>query len=329
MNKGKQQLGTANTQYSYQSKKVTFTKTGGNEIVDNNFDDLDVQEYQEGDNLKGQIEYEVEENNDLGDDLNIPEGEVVTTHYTKKTVTTGYPGNERIVTQQRTIKGSASGSAITGNRKVQQVITRGANNPKIVTNVTSSGKKQNTKDFSGITKTAKTTINKSFQTPKSSDIREYKLQEKKVDRGGNYNNIQVTHVIYSKKPATFHIIEKLHEDGLNRKPLDLNKLRQAGKLSVGKSSYSCSCLNQKPLKRPGICRSTAYVHCGGQGTKSIELSGAGGRINIRTQRPATSATPKAKKITQTSGIIQRKPAGGAYTKMVKNIKTGIKKFGKK
>lgn len=325
-----------NTQYSYQSKKVTYTKTAGNEVEDNNFDDLDVQEYQEGDNLGGQVvEYQVEQDDNLGDDLNVPEGEVVTSHYTKKVVKTGHNGNERIITQQRTIKSSASGSAITGNRKVQQVITRGANNPRVITNTNtnSSGRKQGNKDFSGITKTAKTTFNRSFQAlPRQNlDNSECKLQERKVQRGGNYNNIQVTHVIYTKKPTNFHIIEKLHEDGLNRKPLDLNKLRQAGKLSVGKSSYSCSCLNQKPIKKPGLVKSTAYVHCGGQGTKPIELSNTSVRTKVRTQRPvtATSATPKAKKTFQSTGIAQKKPAGGAYFKMVKNIKTGINKYGKK
>lgn len=364
--------GGGQTTYKYQSRSVTTTsggqpaqikttkyvKTSGGADYDDDLQD-DVQEYQEEGNVEA--EYGIEQNDDdLGDDLNQPEdGEVVT--YQRRVVTTtsgtggGSSSTQRVVTQNRSLKGSSSGSALIGNRRVETVTSssRGTNpNKGVLKSGGSSGSNILQKNYN------------TTRAARNRDDRDYKFQRKKLDRGGNFNNIQVTHIIYSKKPAEFHITQNLHQDGLKSKPLDLDRLRKEGKLrgpSSGKSSFSCSCTNQRPLKREKICRSTAFIHCGGEGTKPIDLSNSSSNIvttNLKTVKPSSGGSSSAtKRITTTttttttsrpagsaqgkttttttskvSGTFQGKQKGGfsgAYSKMVKNVGKGVKNYGKK
>lgn len=379
--------------YSYQSRSMTgssgttttqkYSSTKYTKTEEVEGGEGDIQEYQEAGYIEGgegeevyggEDGMEVHEYEVMGNEGASPDEEgMVTTHYQKKVVTSSGRGvNERVVTQ-RTVKTSASGSALTGNRKVEQVnVTKGGTNnlrakagpgttsttERRVNTTTNSARGQNntnskrnnpvnTSTNSSSRSRVNTSGNKLKSRPNELDDAELKFQRKRLDRGGNYNNIQVTHIIYSRKPPEFHLIENLHEDGLSRKPLDLEKLRNAGKLrgpSAGKSSFSCSCINQKPIKREKICRSVAFVHCGGEGTKPIEMSNSS-TINLRSQKPGqTSTSTNKNKTTTTTGsrtttttttTTTRKVTGStnsgsnAYSKMVKNVKTGVKQYSKK
>ena len=72
-----------------------------------------------------------------------------------------------------------------------------------------------------------------------------KLRRKTVDRGGKYNNIQSTYVIYSKRDIKFHIIEP--STASFDKPLIYDKNRKNKKETKGnvKVTYRSSCDNFK------------------------------------------------------------------------------------
>ena len=54
------------------------------------------------------------------------------------------------------------------------------------------------------------------------------IKRRTIIRGDKYNNIQIAYIISVSKPNTdndFHIIEKLSTSELNKKPLDLTKIK--------------------------------------------------------------------------------------------------------
>lgn len=129
-----------------------------------------------------------------------------------------------------------------------------------------------------------TTMNKSRPQLKSSPS-DPKLLKKAVKRGGDYDNILITHVIYTTDPNTeFHIIDPLDTEFADRAPIDLQKLRANKKLrdpKFGKSSFSSSCENWNPKpKETGINRSMVYEHIGGQHThRDLSNSSSGTKGN--------------------------------------------------
>ena len=86
------------------------------------------------------------------------------------------------------------------------------------------------------------------------DMKEYNLRKKSIDRGGNYNNIQVTHIIYSTRMLNFHIIDPLMEYTEEMRKKNMKKVDpryKNGKDGKVKVSYNCSCDNifLKPNKK--------------------------------------------------------------------------------
>lgn len=78
--------------------------------------------------------------------------------------------------------------------------------------------------------------------------KKYNLRRKSIDRGGDYKNVQVTHIIYSSIDINFHIIDPLvtSTDEARRKYMikidDKNRNGRNGKVKV---TYNCSCDNIK------------------------------------------------------------------------------------
>ena len=87
------------------------------------------------------------------------------------------------------------------------------------------------------------------------------IKRRTIIRGDKYNNIQITHIISVSKQNTdnnFHIIEKLSTSELNKKPLDLTKIKLYIKKDPNaKSYYNTSCRNV-PLKSAEKILKTTY-----------------------------------------------------------------------
>ena len=103
---------------------------------------------------------------------------------------------------------------------------------------------------------------------------EYK--RKTIYRGGEYNNIQITHIISTIKPNidkyNFHIFETLSRVELDKKPLDLTKIKaQIRPDHNAKSSYKSSCDGRviTPIIRNRVPKTTIYQHAAGIGMTDL------------------------------------------------------------
>ena len=69
------------------------------------------------------------------------------------------------------------------------------------------------------------------------------LKRRTLNRGDSYDNIQITHIIYTKLPTEFHIFEVLSNDSLKTAPMNLEENREKIKNNPAsvKVSYSSSC----------------------------------------------------------------------------------------
>ena len=130
--------------------------------------------------------------------------------------------------------------------------------------------KYNKKDTSG-TGGGRRNIHKEEKKEENKSATTIKLRRKTVERGGDYNNVQVRHIIYSKKNIDFHIVDPLvvDYDGLRPKiNVNVNKdsINNKRKDSTGnvKSSWKSSCdnINVTPkTKKPSGGKTTVYYHC--------------------------------------------------------------------
>lgn len=76
--------------------------------------------------------------------------------------------------------------------------------------------------------------------------KKYNLRRKSINRGGDYKNIQVTHIIYSTRTINFHIIDPLmsYTDEMRRKYMNkIDNKNRNGRNGRVKVSYNCSCDN--------------------------------------------------------------------------------------
>ena len=124
----------------------------------------------------------------------------------------------------------------------------------------------------------------------------YKLRTRSVDRGGKYNNIQVTHIIYSKKNIDFHILEPTEITNLKPKYISnlgstyLSQQDSTGKIKVSWKSSVDGKKFPTNIKKPNIGKTTIYYHC-------LELeqkkdSKKGNKKGIYQSRSATNITLK-------------------------------------
>ena len=108
--------------------------------------------------------------------------------------------------------------------------------------------------------------------PKSPDPSDLKI--KTINRGENFDNIQVTHVILTKHPAEFHIFDNLSNIELSSPMMNLEENRKKLEESQinGKISITCSCDNFdiKPIEKNLKGKITIFQHCGGVGMTDLE-----------------------------------------------------------
>ena len=67
------------------------------------------------------------------------------------------------------------------------------------------------------------------------------IQKKTINRGKPVENIQITHIIVSSKPAEFHITERLNVDNLNSPPIEIPVTERKRLRRTGKVTHSSSC----------------------------------------------------------------------------------------
>ena len=92
------------------------------------------------------------------------------------------------------------------------------------------------------------------------------IRRKTITRGNEVKNVQITHIICSKKPADFHISEKLDLHNIKSNPIQINKIDKEKLKKGGKSSYSSSCQdNIKPIVQNLKGKTTVYQHARGIG----------------------------------------------------------------
>ena len=116
--------------------------------------------------------------------------------------------------------------------------------------------------------------------PQKLDVKErlshsVEIKRKTIIRGDKYNNIQITHIISASKPNldkyNFHIFEKLSTTELNKKPLDLTKIKLYIKKDPNaKSFYNTSCRNVPIKSAEKILRTVHYQHAAGRGMTNLK-----------------------------------------------------------
>ena len=91
------------------------------------------------------------------------------------------------------------------------------------------------------------------------------LRRKSIDRGGDYKNVQVTHIIYSiNDELNFHIIDPLMistDEGRQKLKKKIDKNNRNGRNDGVKVSYNCSCDKVKiaPSNKKNLIGKTQVV----------------------------------------------------------------------
>ena len=87
---------------------------------------------------------------------------------------------------------------------------------------------------------------------KKEEEKNNRLRRKSIDRGGDYNNIQVTHIIYSSRDIDFHITDPLvisNEETRKKYRGSVDKNNRNGKNGSVKVTCTSSCDNIKIIPK--------------------------------------------------------------------------------
>ena len=105
------------------------------------------------------------------------------------------------------------------------------------------------------------THNRQFRSPEQNEIK-----RKTIDRGNQVKNVQITHIINSKKPQDFHITENLNTESLQTDPIEISKADRAKLKRSGKSTWTTSVQdNVKPIVANLKGKTTVFQHARGIG----------------------------------------------------------------
>ena len=93
------------------------------------------------------------------------------------------------------------------------------------------------------------------------------LKKKTINRGKPVENVQITHIILSSRPADFHIKEDLDLENLNTEPIQISKADRMKLQKSGKVTTTCSCdgVDTQPKKVNLKGETTIYQHARGIG----------------------------------------------------------------
>ena len=91
------------------------------------------------------------------------------------------------------------------------------------------------------------------------------VKRKTINRGEDIKNVQITHIICSTKPSNFHITEKLETDNIKSNPIQISTTDREKLSKGGKTSFTSSCHNVKPIIQNLKGKTTIYQHARGIG----------------------------------------------------------------
>ncbi len=94
--------------------------------------------------------------------------------------------------------------------------------------------------------------------------KKYNLRRKSIDRGGDYKNVLVTHIIYSSININFHIIDPLvksTEETRKKYMIKIDDKNRNGRNGKVKVSYNCSCdkIKMRPQNKNNLTGKTRVV----------------------------------------------------------------------
>ena len=108
--------------------------------------------------------------------------------------------------------------------------------------------------------------NSSSQRAHSPDVNS--IKRKTINRGDEIKNVQITHIICTNKnkKADFHITEKLSTQNIKSTPLNISTNDREKLKKGGKSTYTSSCTEYKPILSQNLKgKTTVYQHARGIG----------------------------------------------------------------
>ena len=129
------------------------------------------------------------------------------------------------------------------NDKSKAKPAQGKENKKIIVEEKNNNKTDNNKRKRVIS------VDNKYERKNEEDrknTKKYNLRRKSIDRGGDFKNIQVTHIIYSTKDINFHIIDPLMSYTEEMRKKYMNKVDakyRNGRNGKVKVSYNSSCDN--------------------------------------------------------------------------------------
>ena len=91
------------------------------------------------------------------------------------------------------------------------------------------------------------------------------IKRKTINRGVEIKNVQITHIICSSKPSSFHITEKLSTFNLRQQKAGIPKTNKEKMINPGRSSFSSSCKDNVNKIQNLKGKTTIYQHARGIG----------------------------------------------------------------
>lgn len=126
-------------------------------------------------------------------------------------------------------------------------------------------------------------------------ISDAKFFRKAVNRGGDYDNILITHVVYTTDPNTeFHITDPLDTSFVDNELLDIKRLKTNKRFfdpNTARTTFTSSVENWQPKpKETGLNKSTVYEHVNGKTTTNRPLDSSVGKVRSTKAYNKTSTT---------------------------------------
>ena len=161
------------------------------------------------------------------------------------------------------------------NRNINTNITTNSNNQpmrnyqKPLNQSNQNSRFKNSLSYSGsLNQPRRPDVSSSHYKPRFNSPNPGSEKRKTIYRGQPVQNVQITHIIYSKQPLEFHITEDLNKDNLNTRPIQISKEKRNNSSTKERVKVTCSCDNVK-IKNPkkadlsGVL--THYQHAQGIG----------------------------------------------------------------
>ena len=167
-----------------------------------------------------------------------------TTNYTRpaaQTTTTSYTRSNNYNINNRNINpNSNSNSNNQPMRNYQKPLNQTNQNSRFKNSLSYSG---------SLNQPRRPDVSSSHYKPRFNSPNPGSEKRKTIYRGQPVQNVQITHIIYSKQPLEFHITEDLNKDNLNTRPIQISKEKRNNSSTKERVKVTCSCDNVK-IKNP-------------------------------------------------------------------------------